>query len=1111
MKPYRKSYNVKPYEEIHGWRESTLNYSEANRALQIIKPYKVKSLAELHRSPKYPDYKPDKSLFPLLSSSSVSHLLSKPRLLMTKPKISIREVYSPGHIYPSSPGSTNRLNKNHFSLSTKSSNSWLDINSPKKSFDFRKVCLNQNIPLHTDNSEEFIKDEEKFNEDTVNDENVKTMVEKSMDSSKYENKSTEFPENHYVHIMKRVEDERKVEKTEKIELESKTQEKIYKKMQLKTGNRTHKPIQKREKSEMIPETYRKTTNNQKKLLEATKLTKSKPNLKNKYYSPDEKISNPVSPNYFSTKSSEKKQNILSNNEKSDTKIEYPIPPLNIIKNFVQNYRNKRAFLAKSPESEGQKTSNQQKSHNNSPSSKNQPSDTQAKCVILNNNSGVLKNNTTNSINNHISSNNISQTNKELSINLKKHIKNNIKISKSPKNQPYNNEKDIDDGSQNNIGFTKKFLNKNKNAGMSLKALTEKAISLVYTKDEAQSNPIKILNSNDEKNLETRLSPIEEEKNRISKEIETPPPSHEKPKKRQTKKTGIFFNGLTDVNEKKEEFHEENMADDDDDKKEIQKNKKQKDRKNTRDKNKRKNTFKIGTRKDKNRFEERKSSDKSESIEEVSENSSLDKKGTKKIRNFTGGKIKRSGSLAMINNQGFVRKATIKGGTNKLLSKNIISNSQNPKPKFKINIIYPNDKIYKSRLRRTSTLGSSLNFFSESKKTKSRKFKRTSTNLSKSLSTYPQRSSFIFIPSSPIDRFINNYSMSMISKLQVLLCTLEEDLINISNMSNLQIENLAPIPLSAKSSKNSTVSQNKTIKNLMKIELELVLKPLSRNRRNEPQENMCIIADNIKSSIFSDGMKKDLIDYARKSRFVEKPSRVERGMLRIIKKRLRKNKNFDDSEDFSEDNEDSSSDYEIDLGFDDSRSRDLKNLKYEMNLNTSSMSKRSLRSFCSDHEINKEEFKDLESFSCLSEDYRFIEDKDVNSELFSMKWCSALNMKKFILSPQVNFNYFRENNFDFFEQFKNENIEGDIDINNLESVMLKNRFYALKNIANNPIDTDFYSLAVTSLDELNPTEQKNFEVQKIRKCLRRTRYKKNLKKLLMRQLTNKTFSNLVKLI
>ncbi|OMJ77260.1 hypothetical protein SteCoe_23168 [Stentor coeruleus] len=1098
MKPYRKSYNVKSYEEIHGWRESTLNYSETNRALQITKPYKVKSLAELHKSPRYPDYKPDKSLFPLLSSSSISHILSKPKLLMTKPKINIREVYSPGHIYPLSPESTNRLNKNRFSFSTKSSNSWLDISSPKKNLDFRKTSLglNQNKPLQVDNSDEFQKDEEKLNEETVSDENLKTMIEKSMDSLKYEDKSTEFPENHYVNIIKKIDEEKSAGKIEKSELE--TQDKLSKK--LKEGKPDKKIIQKKKKTESKPETYRKNINNQKKVFESQKQTKSKPNLKNHYNFPDDKINNSISPNCFSTKSSEKNQNIHTSNEKNDMDIESPIspiPPLNIIKDFVENFRNKRAYLAKSPEPEGQKISNQQIS-NISPISKEKPSDIQDSYLMLNNNSTVSNIILSNSMNNLITSNDIFQNNKEISINLK----DNIKIPTSPKNQHHNNTKNIDDIQNNNIGFTKKFLNKNKNAGISLKALTEKAISIINIKDGAQSSPTKV--------LEMRLSPIEEEKNRQSMEIETPPPSHEKSKKKQTKKTGTFFNGLTDVNEKKEEsFEGNNLEEDNHDKKDLQKYKKQKNRKKTRDKNKKKNTFRVGTRKEKNKFEDKKSSDKSDSVEEVSENDSLSKEDPKNLKKFIGGKIKRTGSLSMINNQGFVRKATIKEDANKLLSKDINS-SPNPKSKPKINIIYPNDKIYKSRLKRTSTLGASIELFSASINKKNKRFRRTSTTIGKSLSSYPQRSSFIFIPNSPVNRFINNYSMSMVSKLQLLLCSLEEDLANISSMNDLQIENLVQIPLSAKTSKNSTTSHNKTIKKLMKVELEFVLMPLSRNKSTEAQENMCIIADNIKTSIFSDGMKKDLINYARKSRFVKKPSRIERGMMKIIKKRLKKNKKINGSDDSSEDNFNSSSDDEIALAFEDSRIRDLKNLKYEMNLNTSTMSKRSLRSYGSDREINREEIKDLESFNCFSDDYRFIEDKDVNSELFSMKWCSTLNMKKFLLSSQVNFNYLKEDDYGFFNHYNNENIEGDIDINNLESVMLKNRFYALKGIANNPLDTDYYSLAVTNADELNPIEKKNLEVQKIRKSLRRTRYKKNLEKFLMRKLTIQTFSNLAKL-
>ncbi|OMJ75745.1 hypothetical protein SteCoe_25048 [Stentor coeruleus] len=350
---------------------------------------------------------------------------------------------------------------------------------------------------------------------------------------------------------------------------------------------------------------------------------------------------------------------------------------------------------------------------------------------------------------------------------------------------------------------------------------------------------------------------------------------------------------------------------------------------------------------------------------------------------------------------------------------------------------------------------------------------------------------------------------------MLLLTLEEELKIMTEIKTIEPENLA-IPLSAKNSqlsaKNSQLSANnkdKTIKKRMKVELEVVLRPLTKKKGEEILDNIGKVAENIKKSIFSDGVKKELISYAKENRNIKRASIIEQGMSRIIKKRLKANKSFVESES-SESVDKTCSDGEDVRKFviSDAKSRNMMNLKYEMNINTSIMSRKSIRSVGSDHDQIRE---NLENITSLSEDYRYVEnDKDVNSELFLMNWCSTRNMKKFIFSSQVNFKDLDAEAFLSLKSDKQENFEDEVDIKNLESRMLKNRFYVLKNIANtniNPMHQEPYTLAMINQDEFNPTEQKNFEVEKIRKYLKKMHFKKNRKGRYVRQTTFRTFTNL----
>ena len=187
-------------------------------------------------------------------------------------------------------------------------------------------------------------------------------------------------------------------------------------------------------------------------------------------------------------------------------------------------------------------------------------------------------------------------------------------------------------------------------------------------------------------------------------------------------------------------------------------------------------------------------------------------------------------------------------------------------------------------------------------------------------------------------------MSLQNKLQMLLLTLEEELKTISAIKITEPETLAPIPLSPKNSQLSANNKDRAIKKRMIVELEVVLRPLTKKKGEEIQENIGKVAENIKKSIFSDGVKKELISYARENRNIKRASIIEQGMSKIIKKRLKVNKSFVESES-SESLDKTYSDGEDVRKFvnTDAKSRNLMNLKYEMNINTSIMSRKSIRS------------------------------------------------------------------------------------------------------------------------------------------------------------------------
>lgn len=1029
LKPYRKSYNIKSHEEITGWREGSANSSEVSKALQILKPYKVKSLAELHRSPKYPHYKPDKNLLPLISPSYSGSLLSGNRMLMTKPKISITEVYGPGIIYPSSQQNTLRLHRNHFSLSTKSSGSWLDLNSPKQIYDTRKMESSLGNSGQHAKCESCSNTENNIDEDALSDEMVRTMIEKSLETSKCENKSTEFPE---IASKSELNQDKNPDSSDnpittqiiyenQIKFSSKLLQSSQKVLQKFIPHHTNSKTPTAASTEKP-----KTPHNYLKSSRRSSNFNTNPKIKPK--TPETNPKNSYTPTLISSIPTEKPSE--SQTLKDQSKLSLPN-----LRDFIDNFQNKPFYTTESEDSQ------------------------QITTITLENYQAKSKDTEST-------------------------------IQKSGKSQRI-------------------VLKKYKSAEVSFKALTEKAIRTVKQKEDPNK-----FNVQTEDFLIEELEPIEEEGFKNGSELDTTPPNRKNTSKKSTKILSLNTKSLKAYNEgqKKTEDSPTKNPPTEDPEKNKSKNQieKRTSRRPTQERSQIKHVTILGNKNIQEKDQDSENSQES-SNESSIEDSDSEEKIKKKPRKNTQGKIAGLGTIAGKNSEGFQRKGTIKAGPNRMMT----IKDPDSKPKPKINIIPSGDKNKKSRIKRTSTLLNEADLLSANLKNKRKRFRRTSTTLEKPLQVMRSKNtSFIFEPHSAVDRFINNYSTSFLNQLQVLLLTLEEDLVNISNIKTLDPLSLLSIPLSNRNSQN--LSQNdKNIKKRMKIELDLVLKPLNKKKGEELKDNMVSVAENIKKSIFSDGVKKDLITYAKDNKNTKRISVIEQGMSKIINKRMKVFKSCVASDSSEESIDKIYSDGEDNKKYiyGETRSKYLRNIQYEMNLKSPIRSRKSFKSAGSEYEPNKQSINELEEVSCLSEGFYIGDnDKDIASELYLMNWCNARNMKKFLFSSQVNFNNLNAEAISIIKQDEKEYIEDDVDIKNLESRMLKNRFYVLNSINNtnaNPIYQDPYALMVTNTEMLAPDELKKFEVDAIRKYLRKLRYKKHRKRNFMRQMTFKSFTNLPK--
>ena len=126
LKPYKKSYPVSSHREIKGWRENSSSQKKLKTPIKISTPFRVKSLGELHSTPRYPDYKPERIL-PLISP--ITAYLQKNTITKLPNTITHRESSNENYFYDSK-----RVKKNsgfQHSMSTKSNSSLITRHSKK--------------------------------------------------------------------------------------------------------------------------------------------------------------------------------------------------------------------------------------------------------------------------------------------------------------------------------------------------------------------------------------------------------------------------------------------------------------------------------------------------------------------------------------------------------------------------------------------------------------------------------------------------------------------------------------------------------------------------------------------------------------------------------------------------------------------------------------------------------------------------------------------------------------------------------------------------------------------------------------------------------------------
>ena len=340
-----------------------------------------------------------------------------------------------------------------------------------------------------------------------------------------------------------------------------------------------------------------------------------------------------------------------------------------------------------------------------------------------------------------------------------------------------------------------------------------------------------------------------------------------------------------------------------------------------------------------------------------------------------------------------------------INKNLIKEPKIRKKKLSINILPPGEEkpVTPNKKNEKNDKNQEIVPFSSSKKAKKTKkirktrksFKQNSKNSSfqeKECQNIEFQTSKNSSPTA-VEKFVKNYSFSMLNKFNFLMLGITEDIKTITN--ELKTEDLSK--LFSQNSPNRLATKKKNINEQTKIELGLLLKSVGENN-NQNNINISFVAQKVRKSLLDDGLKEDILKFLEKKKDFKRQSLIQKDLLEFINKRMQKKGSewSSDSSNFTENTSESESFYNSETNksidknlLNTEKTKSNKDLIRPNSLNRSASLQKSIESL-SKLSSNPSNSQNLENISnskaCSSfcfEDSNSFDSKDIENQLLSM--------------------------------------------------------------------------------------------------------------------------------
>lgn len=383
--------------------------------------------------------------------------------------------------------------------------------------------------------------------------------------------------------------------------------------------------------------------------------------------------------------------------------------------------------------------------------------------------------------------------------------------------------------------------------------------------------------------------------------------------------------------------------------------------------------------------------------------------------------------------------------------------------------------------------------------------------SKKFSGKPSKTLILRLPSEPdskpdlsmaekvgsVDRFIKNFSNSMLASLHVMIVNLTSSLEALSSDKKLlelkKLNNFFGIYPEL----NSKAKKEKINKRL-KIELNICINMAKDQSVFGQGKALNFLMGKIKKSIICDGIKKDMLAFLQEYKGDFDKEKIEKGLRKILNEKLKNYEKKLDSEKLDE-VKNKNIQMQLEKKIELTRNSIEETDKNRENTNTA---KEKYQETFNPVEKQKIHLNELNAWNV--DLHKNLDEDNIYKELKGLDF--GKTMGNFVFSSKIDESYLPTNKTITNLTTDQQEIEVSQDLNNLASFLKKYNFFKLKE-KDFELSDERFKLMIQNMHEVDPSEMKDFEKLRVQKYLSRVDFIKHKKKFVISPKPAKSFSNI----